>query len=118
MGEQSVANISWSVDQEQFFLKKWAIHGLFLIIFCSFQTIDRIKTVDFSGIRTRIVGVEGEHADHLTTTALPRTVWLHFKNRIFYKNLILDSLITFHMIGFSKEFLLNKNVALARQLFS
>ena len=24
------------------------------------------KTVGFSGIRTRIVGVEGEHADHLT----------------------------------------------------
>ena len=26
------------------------------------------KTVGISGIRTRIVGVEGEHADHLTTT--------------------------------------------------
>ena len=24
--------------------------------------------VDFGAIRTRIVGVEGEHADHLTTT--------------------------------------------------
>ena len=26
------------------------------------------KIVGFSGFRTRIVGVEGEHADHLTTT--------------------------------------------------
>ena len=26
------------------------------------------KTVGVNGIRTRIVGVEGEHADHLTTT--------------------------------------------------
>ena len=26
------------------------------------------KTVDVCGIRTQIVGVEGEHADHLTTT--------------------------------------------------
>ena len=26
------------------------------------------KTVDFNRIRTRIVGIEGEHADHLTTT--------------------------------------------------
>ena len=26
------------------------------------------KTVGFSGIRTRIVRVEGEHSDHLTTT--------------------------------------------------
>ena len=38
------------------------------VYFRSFQTIYRIKTVDFSGIRTRIVGVEGEHADHLNTT--------------------------------------------------
>ena len=27
-----------------------------------------IKIVDFSGIQTRIIGVDGEHADHLTTT--------------------------------------------------
>ena len=26
------------------------------------------KTVGFSGIQTRIVGVEGDHAEHLTTT--------------------------------------------------
>ena len=34
------------------------------VYFRSFQTIYRIKTVDFSRIRTRIIGVEGEHADH------------------------------------------------------
>ena len=34
----------------------------------SFQTQFYRKTVGFSGIQTRIVGVEGEHADHLTTT--------------------------------------------------
>ena len=27
-----------------------------------------IKIVDFSGIQARIIGVDGEHADHLTTT--------------------------------------------------
>ena len=29
------------------------------------------KTVDFSGIQTWIVGGEGEHTDHLTTTTAP-----------------------------------------------
>ena len=37
-------------------------------LFVYFQTINRLKTVDFSGIRTRIVRVEGVHVDHLTTT--------------------------------------------------
>ena len=39
-----------------------------LVYFGTFHTIYRIKIVDFSGIRTRIVGVESEHTDHLTTT--------------------------------------------------
>ena len=38
------------------------------VYFRYFQTIFKIKTVDFSRIRTRIVEVEGEHGDHLTTT--------------------------------------------------
>ena len=39
------------------------------VYFRSFQTkILQKKALGFSGIRTRIVGVEGEHADHLTTT--------------------------------------------------
>ena len=41
-------------------------------LFCFFlffsNTKFSVKTVDFSGIRTRIVGLEGEHAGHLTTT--------------------------------------------------
>ena len=53
-----------------FFLKKWAITDLFLFIFVLFKhKFLQKKTVDFSGIRTRIVGVECKHADHLTTTA-------------------------------------------------
>ena len=39
-----------------------------LLFFRSFQTIYRINTVDFIGIRTRIVRVQGEYADHFTTT--------------------------------------------------
>ena len=35
----------------------------------SFSIIDvLLKTVDFSRIRTQVIGVEGNHADHLTTT--------------------------------------------------
>ena len=54
-----------------FYKKKWPSPASFSIHFHSFQTIYRIKTVDFSRIRTRIVGVEGEQADHLTIP-LPR----------------------------------------------
>ena len=40
-----------------------------LCLFSSFSNTNFTeKTVGFSGIRTRIVGVEGKHADHLTTT--------------------------------------------------
>ena len=38
------------------------------VYFRSFQKQFYRKIVDLSGIRTRIVRVEGEHADHLTTT--------------------------------------------------
>ena len=48
---------------------KWANPGLVFVYFRSFQTQNFTeKTVGFSGIRTRIVGVEGQHSDHLTTT--------------------------------------------------
>ena len=52
----------------KYFLKKWANPGLFFVYFRSFQTQYYRKTIDFSGIRTRIVGKEDEHADHLATT--------------------------------------------------
>ena len=51
-----------------FYKKKWANPGLFFVYFRFFKHNNTEKTVGFSGIRTRIVGVEGEHADHLTTT--------------------------------------------------
>ena len=44
-----------------------------LVNFSSFQKQILQKTVGFSGIQTQIVGVEGEHADHLTTTTAPGT---------------------------------------------
>ena len=50
-----------------FFKKMGQARPLF-VSFRSFQTIFRIKTVGFSRIRSRIDGVEGENADHLTTT--------------------------------------------------
>ena len=54
------------------FFLKWTFPGLFFTYFRSFQTIIwQNKTVELSRIQTRIIGVEGEHADHLpTTTAL------------------------------------------------
>ena len=38
------------------------------VYFRSFQIQFYRTTVDFSGIQTQIFRVEGEHADHLTTT--------------------------------------------------
>ena len=46
-----------------FFLKLGQPRPLF-VYFRSFQQQFYRKIVDFSGNRTRIVGVEGEHADH------------------------------------------------------
>ena len=40
----------------------------FFAYFVFFKQILQKKTEGVSGIQTRIVGVEGEHADHLTTT--------------------------------------------------
>ena len=51
--------------------------GLFFVYFCSFLSQILIgKTVDISGIRTRIVRIEGELADHLTTTAVAYNLFL------------------------------------------
>ena len=58
----------------------WLCHPRPLFAYVrSFQAIYRIKTVDFIGIRTRIVGVEGEHADHLTTNT-PRISFYYLTN--------------------------------------
>ena len=48
-------------------LFKCANPGLFVFFGLFTHKFDR-KNAGFSGIRTRIVGVEGNHADHLTTT--------------------------------------------------
>ena len=50
------------------FKKNGPTPASFLFIFVLFKHNLYRKTVGVSGIRTRIVGVEGEHADHLTTT--------------------------------------------------
>ena len=62
-----------SVTSGQSF-SKWANRGLSLFIFVLFKHKHYIKTVDVSGIGTWIVAVEGEHADHLTTTMPPPVV--------------------------------------------
>ena len=49
---------------------KWANLGLL------FSFFSKTKSVGFSVIRTRIVGVEDKHTDHLTTTTAQ--IWLHF----------------------------------------
>ena len=46
--------------------------SLFFVFFRSFQYQFYRKIVDLSRIRIWIVGVEGEHADHLTTTSAPK----------------------------------------------
>ena len=55
--------------KRQFLVKgivKWVKPGLLLIYFVLFKHKFYIKTENFCRIRTWIVGVEGEHADHLT----------------------------------------------------
>ena len=49
-----------------------------IVYFRSFQTIYRIKTVDFSGIRTRIVWAEGKHGNHLTTTTAQKRGFIYY----------------------------------------
>ena len=53
--------------------------------FGSFKQLN-IKIVDFSAIRTGIVGVENEHADHLTTT----TTTAQIRN-LLYKSFVCES---------------------------
>ena len=42
-------------------LKRWANPGLFFVLFLSFLTL---KILETSRIQARIIGVEGEDADH------------------------------------------------------
>ena len=64
-------------------LGKWTNPGLFFCLFLLFPNTNFTETVDFSGIRTWIIGVEGEHADHVTTTVAqlePFMVAIHSAN--------------------------------------
>ena len=58
---------------------KWANPGLFLFIFVHYKHKFYRKAVGFSRIRTRNVEVEGEHADHLNTTAVLQNRFNKFK---------------------------------------
>ena len=60
-----------------------------LVYFGSFQTIYRIKIVDFSEIRTWIGGVEGDHADHLTTATAQEGIFLLKLYKLKVKNILL-----------------------------
>ena len=67
--QSDVLCIRIKLDNLNYFIfKKWANPGLFLFFFVLFNNNFTEKIVDFSGNRTWIVGVEGEHADHQTTT--------------------------------------------------
>ena len=85
-------------DAKCFF--KWANHGLFLFIFVLFKLKLYRKTVGFNGIRTRIVGVEGKHPDHLTTTTA-----LHAKCQRIIR---LSVFKTCHLIVFLCKYQVNK----------
>ena len=58
--------------------------GLFLF-FSNPNNFTEKNGVGFSGIWTRIVEVEGEYADHLTTTTAPFCPFLPHKNYFFYE---------------------------------
>ena len=67
--EMNIRNSQQSNFHCEMILFKWANPGLFLFIFAIFQCkFYSRKNVCFSKIRTWIVGIEGQHADHLTTT--------------------------------------------------
>ena len=56
----------------------WANLGLFLALFRSFQAIFYRKSVEMSGIRTRIITIEGEYADHHSPkTSIATISYLH-----------------------------------------
>ena len=70
--------VAFQVAHVVFFYKMGQPRPLF-VYFRSFQTqIVQKKNVVFSGIRTQIVGVEGKHVDHLTTTTTARLMFFKY----------------------------------------
>ena len=73
VGSRETGN--WHKRWQIFCFLQWANPGLFLFICVLSKHKFSEKTLGFSGIRTRIVRVEGEHADHLTTTTANLLLW-------------------------------------------
>ena len=65
-----MGKLSVSRAKELHDLTKMGRSRLLFCLFSIFSAKIWQKNVDFSGIQTRIIGVEGEHTDHLTTTTV------------------------------------------------
>ena len=72
--------------------------SLILFIFSLFKQNSYRKIVAVSGIRTRIVGVEGKHPDNLTTTTAQTVFILMSKKTLFC--LVILFLIEFVFVSF------------------
>ena len=70
---QKYKNNSSTITLSILFLKNGPTSASFFIYFRSFQTQILMKKLNTNGIRTRVVGMEGEHADHLITTTAQKT---------------------------------------------
>ena len=67
---------SWLTTKSTILKKNGPTPASFFVYFNSVQTqFFTEKTVVVSGIWTRIFGVEGEHANHLTTTTAPKIIF-------------------------------------------
>ena len=86
--------------------KKWANPGIYFVYFCYFYQQFYRKIVYFRGIRTRIVGVEGEHADHLTTTTAPLSqLFSVLFSTNHYRTCLSNVLPTYFLSKLSREFI-------------
>ena len=75
--EKSISRRRW-LRRPSFFLKNGPTPAAFCLFSFFSNTNYAEKGVGFRGIQTRSAGVEGENADHLTTTTAPKRPSLHF----------------------------------------
>ena len=74
---------------------------------CSFsvssvlQFMQNQKSIDYSWVRTRTIGVEGEHSDHLTIIMAPKSLYLQQYKNFFLLSSILIKQIFNLMLCFS-----------------
>ena len=61
------------------FYKSGSTKASFCLFLFFSNTLLQKKTIGFSGIQTRIIGVEGEHADHLTTITALKTQTMSYR---------------------------------------